>query len=562
MPCNQCLQTKHNEMKKTLLILLLLCAQCVLMAQPGNPGGDPNGICTGILRLSSQAEVDAFTCSSFHGELRISGEDITNLDALSSLTYVEGILDISGNPNLISLTGLENLTTIDGDLDGGGGGLFIFANQSLSSLAGLENLSAINGPYASLSIGENPILQTLTPLQALEGFVSIVQVQNNEQLVNLNGLEGITSSFGINVYDNPALVDIDGLIGLSTVDLVYLFGNDALQSIDGLSSMSGSTYALDMDIKNVAQLPAWTELDTVFYLSISNSQISSMTNLASTTILEGLDIINNDALVSLKGMGAISEGASVSIRGNAVLEGCCILKDLNIGERGYIRISNNAPGCNTLDEVAAVCKDAPSLPSRRLRVTAEGRSAAITWVNGDGDGRIVVMKAIGTANFFPVDGVAYDQDPHFGDYTVGNGNSIVYNYNFAQVEDEEVLVSQLQPNTLYQVRIFDYNDGVDGPVYNTSAYNTLIFRTPEVEPLLLSQNPVIGESILSFEDSGVFGDIYVEIVGADNSVGPQVRGYGGSVQLFREYFRKPGLYIAKVTVNGAFVGTVRFAVQQ
>ena len=45
-------------------------------------------VCQGNITLSSQAEVDAFSCTEINGSLVISGNDITNLNTLSSLMKV------------------------------------------------------------------------------------------------------------------------------------------------------------------------------------------------------------------------------------------------------------------------------------------------------------------------------------------------------------------------------------------------------------------------------------------------------------------------------------------
>ncbi len=49
-----------------------------------------------------------------------------------------GDIDEGGNSNLINLTGLNGLTTIEGELH-------IYANNSLTSLTGLENVNYIGG---------------------------------------------------------------------------------------------------------------------------------------------------------------------------------------------------------------------------------------------------------------------------------------------------------------------------------------------------------------------------------------------------------------------------------
>jgi hypothetical protein len=91
-------------------------------------------------------------CGVITGNLRIYSTTVNNLDFLASLTSVEGLFEIGsigeGNPNLTSLTGLENLTNV-------GSTLSIRGNNALTSLDGLQNLTNVRfGTF----IEENPSL--------------------------------------------------------------------------------------------------------------------------------------------------------------------------------------------------------------------------------------------------------------------------------------------------------------------------------------------------------------------------------------------------------------------
>jgi hypothetical protein len=77
------------------------------------PGDSPE-VCVGNVTLTTQAEVDAFNCTMVGGVLRISGNDITNLDALTMLERVGEGLIIENNHNLINPNGLSSLDSIDG----------------------------------------------------------------------------------------------------------------------------------------------------------------------------------------------------------------------------------------------------------------------------------------------------------------------------------------------------------------------------------------------------------------------------------------------------------------
>ncbi|MCW8965329.1 MAG: hypothetical protein OQK82_01380, partial [Candidatus Pacearchaeota archaeon] len=71
----------------------------------------------GDVILNTQAEVDSFAGTSISGNLTISGNDISNLSALSTLDSVNGYLLITHNDSLTTLDGLNNITTVGGSLD-------------------------------------------------------------------------------------------------------------------------------------------------------------------------------------------------------------------------------------------------------------------------------------------------------------------------------------------------------------------------------------------------------------------------------------------------------------
>lgn len=76
-----------------LLLVLLLAGPLSLLAQ----------VHTGDLFLGNQAAVDAFSFTEVTGKLNITGSDINNLNAFSSLTSVGGDLSIYSNVLLSDL---------------------------------------------------------------------------------------------------------------------------------------------------------------------------------------------------------------------------------------------------------------------------------------------------------------------------------------------------------------------------------------------------------------------------------------------------------------------------
>ena len=163
--------------------------------------------CSTYIRLGTQAQVNAFTCTETTNTLEIrqlrSGDPIVDLSPLSVLTTARR-LEITSNPALESLAGLENLTSVRF-------ALWISANTALASLDGLESLESVG----ELDIQSNPELTSLAGLRALNAVDGTVFVANNASLSSLDGLENLVSvSLELVIRNNPSLTDCAGLTGL------------------------------------------------------------------------------------------------------------------------------------------------------------------------------------------------------------------------------------------------------------------------------------------------------------------------------------------------------------
>lgn len=81
-------------------------------------------------------------------------------------------------------------------------------------------------------------------------------------------------------------------------------------------------------------------------------------------------------------------------------------------------------------------------------------SATISWTNGNGQKRIVLMKANAAVDANPVDGVNYIANTFFGSGTqLGSGNYTVFNGT-----GNSVTVTNLNLTNTYHVAVFEYND--------------------------------------------------------------------------------------------------------
>tara|TARA_R110002072_G_scaffold14272_2_gene59426 strand:+ start:137094 stop:140477 length:3384 start_codon:yes stop_codon:yes gene_type:complete len=277
------------------------------------------GICPGAggVTLSSQAEVDAFPlnypgCTQTKYSVRISGNDIVDLSPLSQLETVAGIY-VNDNLLLENLDGLENILSWNPGPNSGGNYFYIQDNASLTNIDALSN--AVNVDPLDFIIQNNPMLSSLSGFQNLEGIVSLLLIENNNSLVNLDGLEGITYIDEILIRDNANLNSVSGLSSLNRTGNIQIINNDNLPALDfpNLIEHLGSLNIVDNLILN--------DIDTFS---------------PSATFPDELTIENNPTLAF-----------------------CSTIIICNILDNGFttISISNNASGCNTQTEVEANCGD-------------------------------------------------------------------------------------------------------------------------------------------------------------------------------------------------------------
>ncbi|HSK71329.1 MAG TPA: serine hydrolase [Pyrinomonadaceae bacterium] len=80
-------------------------------------------------------------------------------------------------------------------------------------------------------------------------------------------------------------------------------------------------------------------------------------------------------------------------------------------------------------------------------------SMTVNWTNGNGDGRVLIMRAGGAPNKFPLDGTEYEASPQVD---LGDGNYVVYSGT-----GNNTTVSNLNSNTNYQFRLYEYKKSVN-----------------------------------------------------------------------------------------------------
>ncbi|MBW6490477.1 MAG: T9SS type A sorting domain-containing protein [Lentimicrobium sp.] len=320
-------------MKKITLIIAALAFNCSIAFSQGCL---PEGI-----TFTTQEQIDNFQtnypgCTEIEGFVIISGGDeITNLNGLSVLTSIGGMLRIYSCSVLTSLLGLENITYIGGDLE-----VYLWPSGTsvLANLNGLNNLTTIEG---GLDITNTDVLTSLTGLENVATIGGFLQIAGNEALLNLTGLDHVTS-IGEEIWigENASMIDLTGLGNLTSVGGGIEIYDDNLTSLSGLSNLNSVGGAIKINY---------------------NNNLSNLSGLAGLTSIGGyLEIYFNDVLSSLSGLDSIAP-ASISdiyIEYNPLLSACEVSSvcEYLVSPNGDIDITNNAPGCNSPEEVQEACE--------------------------------------------------------------------------------------------------------------------------------------------------------------------------------------------------------------
>ena len=210
-----------------------------------------------------------------------------------------------------------NCTEIEGDVYIG-----ILPETDITNLNELNVLNSIGG---SMEIAFND----LTNLSGLDNLTSVgenLKIGGTYALVSLAGLEGLTS--------------IGGNLEIGFQSGMMLLGNQSLTSLEGLANLS--FLGGNLEIR-------------------SNSSLTSLSGLGKISSLDGeyLFIDYNNVLTSLMGLDSINSISAqyVWIMNNSSLSECNAqsICDCLTNPTSSIAIFNNAPGCNSPEEVEAAC---------------------------------------------------------------------------------------------------------------------------------------------------------------------------------------------------------------
>ena len=314
--------------------------------------------------LNNLASIGGDLSTGYYGSGYGGNQSLSSISALNNLTSIGGSLIINSNPSLANLSGLNNITFLGGDLR-------ICGNSILASLSGLENITYVPGDMSigSFHIGGYPMGNpSLTSIMALSNLAHVdgdFEIRFNYALTSLTGLNNLTSVGSLEIYHNYSLSSLAGLENLNLVEgelsLNYIDSITDLTDLNNLESIGGrlSIYVND-DLLNLSGLENINSIGGDVYLAY-NYDLTSLTGLDNVTSINGqLRIYDNNSLTSLSGLNNIESSSihDLHIYENESLSTCEVqsICDYLVSPNGTIEIQNNAPGCNSPEEVEEACE--------------------------------------------------------------------------------------------------------------------------------------------------------------------------------------------------------------
>ena len=301
----------------------------------------------GIYALPNLSSADGLAnISTIGGDIEIKHSRMTSLVWLKGVQTYNGSLILSNIEGLQSLEGLENCTKINQ-------GLNIYLNRDLIDINALKNLTSV-GWY--VNIQDNEKLPNIDGLSGLKEVGRYLSIYENHLITDISGLKNLnTVGSMLSIEKCPILTNINGLDNLNLVEGVEINDNDALTNLDGLEhilsaegiqeslSITNNSSLINIDILELlTEMPDFIEirgneslknlnldnLETIGFLDIGNNseltEITGLNNLISIT--KGLNIGGNDNLTKISGFENISsfEG-SLKIWYNEMLSDLCWL---------------------------------------------------------------------------------------------------------------------------------------------------------------------------------------------------------------------------------------------
>jgi hypothetical protein len=162
----------------------------------------------------------------------------------------------------------------------------------------------------------------------------------------------------------------------------------------------------------------------------------------------------NSSLGTWQHSGGLAGTSSWMVRTNDQYTFAVILNGTSVASNFWGAVLNLGRNCvnSTTAFPAHDLFDVPAQNASAMNFSnVTSNSMTVNWTNGNGDGRVLIMRAGSIPNKFPLDGTEYANDVDLGD-----GNRVVYSGT-----GNSATLSNLNGNSNYQFRLYEYKKNVN-----------------------------------------------------------------------------------------------------
>lgn len=344
--------------------------------------------------LNTQEDVDNFKLSNgciqevetlIIGNPFATGNLTSNIKSLDSLECIEHISEhfvVENNDSLPSLDGLNNLTSV-------GKSFRFIRNKRIKDLLPINQLETVDGPMKFI---ENDSLLTTSGLENLSE-ASAIFIQNNDQLIDIDGFTGLVSINGDLFMEGMSVLNLNtGFESLTAIEgdfrIEDCFGITSFSSLENLEYITGQ---MDLYYLGITNFTGLEKLD-----SIGGFILEELENLVNMEGLQSLQKVNGDfeiyycyyELLNLSGLENLEYIAGdFYLEENYMLNDITALNNLQMigGDDLYIdeseslcfcaipaicnyvtnpandiHLEDNLTGCNSIEEVISDCEYCPT----------------------------------------------------------------------------------------------------------------------------------------------------------------------------------------------------------
>jgi hypothetical protein len=208
--------------------------------------------------------------------------------------------------------------------------------DDIVNLDGLHHVQFIEGSFVIIN---NPSLLSLQGLTSLESVQGDFLINNNDNLVDLSGIDQFHIAKGdLLISENDHLVRPGKLTVDTILGTLFLDENASMNDLLGLELLS--YIGGDLLIMNNTHLTNLFGIDSLLYIG------------------DHLELVNNPVLENIDALDQVQNTPWGLLR----IENCnqldnCAAKSIcnHLAANGDAILANNAPGCNTEDEVETAC---------------------------------------------------------------------------------------------------------------------------------------------------------------------------------------------------------------